>query len=77
MKPSPCSWPSGAESPASRPRVSAAQAAAAEQQGNTFLSPLQAPRQLSGGERPSEAALSYSANAKPPRKSSEAEQRTD
>jgi len=109
MKPSLCSWPSGAESPASvvrriyrnillqggtaspkgvgviliaphytsRPRVSAAQAAAAEQQGNTFLSPLQAPRRLSGDERPSEAAPFNSANAKPPRRSSEAEQRTD
>ena len=32
-------------------RSGAAQAHRAEQQGNTFLSPSQAPRRLSGGER--------------------------
>jgi hypothetical protein len=35
--------------------------AAAEHKGNTFLSSFQAPRQLSGGECPSEAAPSNSA----------------
>ena len=76
MKPSPCSWPSGAENPASPPRVSAAQAAAAEQQGNTFLSPLQAPRQLSGGERQRGGTLQLGQREASP-EFSEAEQRTD
>ena len=41
----------GQEDPMTATRSAAQAGAAAEQQGNTFLSPLQAPRRLSGGER--------------------------
>jgi hypothetical protein len=68
----PCSWPSSAENPASTPRQRSAGVAPSRKE--TPFSSFQAPRQLSGGERP-RGGLSKLAGAKPPQFPLEAEQR--